>query len=113
LNSQDHGVNDHPELDAKLIRYADDFVLLCRPGRGRAMMERLKKQEQANRLTLNETKTRLVNFRSEPFRFFGFDFAWRRLLARPVQFLHRRALVRTISSWSFAADVWLVPIVLR
>ena len=24
LNSLDHGVNDHPELDAKLIRYADD-----------------------------------------------------------------------------------------
>ena len=36
------GVNDHPELDAKLIRYADDFVLMCRPGRSRAMMERLK-----------------------------------------------------------------------
>lgn len=78
LNSLDHGVNDHPELDAKLIRYADDFVLLCRPGQGAVMLERLKKYVQAKRLTLNETKTRLVNFRQEPFRFLGFDFTWRR-----------------------------------
>ena len=40
LNSLDHGVNDHPELDAKLIRYADDFVLLCRPGHGGAVRAR-------------------------------------------------------------------------
>lgn len=77
LNSLDHGVNDHPELDAKLIRYADDFVLLCRPGNGGAMLERLKKYVHAKRLTLNEAKTRLVNSQQESFRFLGFDFAWR------------------------------------
>jgi retron-type reverse transcriptase len=37
LNSFDHGVNDHPELGARLVRYADDFVLLCRPGDGPAL----------------------------------------------------------------------------
>lgn len=78
LNSLDHGVNDHPELDAKLIRYADDFVLLCRAGRGEAMLERLKNYLQAKRLTLNETKTRLVDTRRESFRFLGFEVAWRR-----------------------------------
>ena len=78
LNSLDHGVNDHPELDAKLIRYADDFVLLCRPGSGEAMLRRLEKYLQAKRLTLNEAKTRLVDFQQESFRFLGFDFAWRR-----------------------------------
>ena len=77
LNSLDHGVNDCLELDAKLIRYADDFVLLCRPGHGGAMLERLKRYVQAKRLTLNEAKTRLVNFQQESFRFLGFDFAWR------------------------------------
>jgi hypothetical protein len=29
-------------LDAKLVRYADEFVLLCRPGHGSALYERLK-----------------------------------------------------------------------
>ena len=88
LNSLDHGVNDHPELDAKLIRYADDFVLLCRPGDGEAMLERLKKYVQAKRLTLNEAKTRLVNFQQESFRFLGFDFAWRRSPRTGNRFVH-------------------------
>jgi group II intron reverse transcriptase/maturase len=78
LNSLDHGVNDHPELDAKLIRYADDFVLLCRPGGGGVMLERLKEYLRAKGLTLNEAKSRLVNSRQESFRFLGFDFAWQR-----------------------------------
>lgn len=88
LNSLDHGVNDHPELDAKLIRYADDFVLLCRPGRGGAMLERLKRYVAAKRLTLNEAKTRLVNFQRESFRFLGFDFAWRRSPRTGNRFVH-------------------------
>lgn len=88
LNSLDHGVNDHPELDAKLIRYADDFVLLCRPGDGGAMLERLKKYVQAKRLTLNEAKTRLVNFQQESFRFLGFVFAWRRSPRTGNRFVH-------------------------
>ncbi len=78
LNSLDHGVNDQPELDAKLIRYADDFVILCRPGRGAAMLERLKRYLHAKKLTLNETKTRLVDTRQESFRFLGFTLTWRR-----------------------------------
>jgi group II intron reverse transcriptase/maturase len=88
LNSLDHGVNDHPQLDAKLIRYADDFVLLCRSGQGAAMLERLKGYVQAKRLTLNETKTRLVNFRQEPFRFLGFDCTWRRSPRTGNHFVH-------------------------
>lgn len=88
LNSLDHGVNDHPELDAKLIRYADDFVLLCRPGGGGAMLERLKKYVHAKRLTLNEAKTRLVNSQQESFRFLGFDFAWRRSPRTGNRYVH-------------------------
>ena len=68
--------------------YADDFVLLCRPGDGGAMLERLKKYVQAKRLTLNEAKTRLVNFQQESFRFLGFDFAWRRSPRTGNRFVH-------------------------
>jgi group II intron reverse transcriptase/maturase len=77
LNSLDHGVNDHPELDAKLVRYADDFVLLCRPGHGMALYERLKVYLQHKGLTLNETKTRVLDVRRESFRFLGFEVSWR------------------------------------
>ena len=77
LNSLDHGVNDRPELDAKLVRYADDFVLLCRPGRGAALYQRLKSYLQAKGLRLNETKTRVLDVRRESFRFLGFEVSWR------------------------------------
>lgn len=80
LNSLDHGVNDRPELDAQLVRYADDFVLLCRPGHGPALSERLKVYLAAKGLTLNAAKTRVVDLRraGERFRFLGFVVSWRR-----------------------------------
>jgi group II intron reverse transcriptase/maturase len=59
---------------ARIINYADDFVICCRRGRGqeaeaamRSMMERLK-------LTVNETKTRLCRIPDETFDFLGYTF---------------------------------------
>jgi group II intron reverse transcriptase/maturase len=77
LNSLDHGVNEQPELDAKLVRYADDFVLLCRPGHGPALYARLKVYLHRKGLKLNETKTRVLDVRRESFRFLGFEVSWR------------------------------------
>jgi len=78
LDSLDHGVNDHPELDAKLVRYADDFVLLCRPGTAAALYARLKVYLQRKGLRLNEAKSRCVDVRQASFRFLGFNVSWRR-----------------------------------
>jgi hypothetical protein len=64
-------------LDAKLVRYADDFVLLCRPGHGPALFERLKVYLQRKGLRLNETKTRVIDVRQQSFRFLGFEVSWR------------------------------------
>lgn len=77
LNSLDHGVNGRSELDAKLVRYADDFVLLCRPGHGAALYRRLKVYLARKGLTLNERKTRVLDVRRESFRFLGFEVSWR------------------------------------
>lgn len=78
LNSLDHGVNDDPKLEAKLVRFADDFVLLCRPGHGVALYERLKVYLGCKGLKLNEAKTRVLDARRESFQFLGFQIAWRR-----------------------------------
>jgi group II intron reverse transcriptase/maturase len=85
LNSLDHGVNGQPELGAKLVRYADDFVLLCRPGDGPALYQRLQNYLQRKGLTLNPTKTRVLDVRRESFRFLGFEIDWRpsRTTGRP------------------------------
>jgi RNA-directed DNA polymerase len=63
LNGLDHAVNDNPELEAKLVRYADDFVLLTRPGRAAGLHGRLKVYLERKGLKLNAAKTRLLDAR--------------------------------------------------
>lgn len=78
LDRLDKEVNDRKELNARMVRYADDFVILSRPGQGPALLERLKRWLSARGLTLNETKTRLVDIRKEGIKFLGFSVSWRR-----------------------------------
>jgi group II intron reverse transcriptase/maturase len=78
LDRLDKEVNDRPELKARMVRYADDFVILSRVGQGQALLERLKRWLSARGLTLNEQKTRLVDIREEGVKFLGFSVSWRR-----------------------------------
>lgn len=78
LNRLDWQVNDRCELRPVLVRYADDFVILSRPGQGTELMVRLKGWLERNGLMLNETKTRLLDVRQEGFKFLGFGVNWRR-----------------------------------
>lgn len=60
-------------LQAQVVNYADDFVIMCRETADKALavtheiMRRLK-------LTLNEEKTRIVEAWHEPFDFLGYTF---------------------------------------
>lgn len=78
LNPLDWAVNERCEGQPVLVRYADDFVILSRPGQGPALRARLNRWLTAKGLTLNESKTRIVNFRQESFHFLGFTLSWRR-----------------------------------
>ncbi len=78
LNGLDHAVNDNPELEAKLVRYADDFVLLTRPGRAAGLHERLKVYLERKGLRLNAAKTRLLDARQESLQFLGFTIRWQK-----------------------------------
>jgi RNA-directed DNA polymerase len=78
LNPLDHGVNDQTFGQARMVRYADDFVIACRPGSGGGMLVRLKKWLPAKGLTLNEVKTRTVNIHAEGINFLGFNLTWRK-----------------------------------
>ena len=78
LNGLDWQVNERGELRPVLVRYADDFVLLSRPGQGPELQARLKRWLTHHGLTLNETKTRLLDVRAEGFKFLGFGVSWRR-----------------------------------
>jgi RNA-directed DNA polymerase len=59
-------------LGARMVRYADDMVILCRSGTKKPMavlQEILGKMD----LLLNETKTRVVDAHQEMFNFLGFE----------------------------------------
>ena len=78
LNALDWAVNNPQERgQPMLVRYADDFVILCEPGQGTGLVERLRKWLGARELKLNEEKTRKVHSR-EGFNFLGFTVRWQR-----------------------------------
>jgi RNA-directed DNA polymerase len=59
----------------EMVRYADDFVILCRTADEAARaLERVQAWTAANGLTLHPSKTRLVDARSEGFEFLGYHF---------------------------------------
>jgi RNA-directed DNA polymerase len=58
---------------ARLVNYADDFVVLCRQGAAEVLAQTRQWFQQMG-LTLNEQKTRLCNGRQEPFTFLGYTF---------------------------------------
>jgi RNA-directed DNA polymerase len=75
---------------AKIINYADDFVILSQ-GCAKEAMEWTKRVMERMRLTLNETKTRIVDAGKETYQFLGYTcgaqmhkkMGWKRITVRP------------------------------
>lgn len=58
-----------------MVRYADDFVILCRRAAdAETALELVRKWVSDNGLTLHPTKTRIVDSRTESFAFLGYEF---------------------------------------
>jgi RNA-directed DNA polymerase len=64
-------------LGARLVRYADDSVILCR-GNADRILKGVKRVLEDLGLTLNEEKTRVVDARQEMFQFLGFSIGMKR-----------------------------------
>ncbi len=77
LDGLDKAVNTGKQMKAVMVRYADDFVVLCRKGQGSEMLHRLKIWLERRELKLNEKKTRIVDFDREHLEFLGFRLTWR------------------------------------
>jgi RNA-directed DNA polymerase len=58
---------------ARLVNYADDFVVLCRSGAAEVLVQSRRWFTQMG-LTLNEQKTRVCDGRREAFTFLGYTF---------------------------------------
>ena len=59
-------------LGAEVVNYADDFVILCPPGRGAEAMAAMQHLMGKLGLTVNPKKTRLVMLPDERFDFLGY-----------------------------------------
>lgn len=72
LDPLDHLVAN---LGFQMVRYADDFVILCRTAKeARAALALVKTWVAEQGLTLHPTKTKIVNARDEGFDFLGYHF---------------------------------------
>jgi RNA-directed DNA polymerase len=86
LNPLDHHM---AELGFQMVRYADDFVILCRTPEeaGRALAE-VRQWVETHRLTLHPEKTHIVDSREQSFSFLGYSF--RGKLRFPRKKSHRK-----------------------
>jgi RNA-directed DNA polymerase len=77
VDTQWVGEKIQEKLGARLIRYADDVVILCRGNTGR-ILQRFKAVLDDLGLVVNEAKTRVVDAREESFSFLGFTIGLKR-----------------------------------
>lgn len=95
LNALDWAVNDAGVRGQPvLVRYADDFVILCAPGQGPALRQRLDRWLAAHGLRLNDTKTRVADSR-RGFDFLGFRVRWQRSRVSRKWYAHVEASPRS------------------
>ncbi len=60
-------------LRGRIVSYADDFVIMLKPGRGKPALETLNRVCTRLSLTLSEEKTRVVDATKDSFKFLGFE----------------------------------------
>jgi RNA-directed DNA polymerase len=65
--------NLQQRLGARIVRYADDIVILCRRNKSGKAMAVLRQILERLKLTLNEAKTKIVNAHEGKFDFLGFS----------------------------------------
>ena len=92
LNPLDHLLQ---EAGYAMVRYADDFVILCTTPEDADRALALVRQWVAdNELTLHPTKTRIVDARTDGFDFLGYHFGSKLRLPRPKSMKKFKAAVR-------------------
>lgn len=96
LNPLDHLL---AEAGHDLVRYADDFVILCRTREdAERALALVRSWTEDNGLTLHPTKTRIVDARTESFDFLGYRLQGELRLPRPKSLDKLKGTVREATS---------------
>ena len=100
-------------LQAKIVNYADDFVICCRRNAAQAM-EAMRSIMHRLNLTVNEEKTQLCRLPDESFDFLGYTFGRCYSTKTGFRFIGQRpskkkimAICRRISEWTSIRWCWL------
>ena len=103
-------------LEARIVNYADDFVICCKPGRADAARAQMQSMIERLKLTVNERKTRQCSLPAETFTFLGFTFgeqvSWRtgrRYLAPAPSRNKVRVICDKISELTNSRTTWRDP----
>jgi RNA-directed DNA polymerase len=79
----------------EMVRYADDFVILCRtPEEASRALELVRSWVEENGLTLHPTKTKVVDARTEGFDFLGYHFRGTKHWPRDKSMAKLKATIR-------------------
>lgn len=99
-------------FQAKIVTYADDFVICCR-GQAEQAMEAMRSMMQTLKLTVNEAKTHICRLPEESFDFLGYTFG-RCYSTQGVRYIGQRpsqkkiaAICRRISEWTTGQWCWI------
>lgn len=96
LDPLDHLMADQPGLE--MVRYADDFVILCRTQQqAQDALEQVRRWTARAGLTLHPDKTRLIDAATESFEFLGYRFDKGRRYARDKSKQKLRASIRALT----------------
>jgi RNA-directed DNA polymerase len=95
LNPLDHLMADR---GFELVRYADDFVVLCRRRTdAEAALQMITEWVDQAGLTLHPTKTKIVDSRVESFAFLGYSFRGDRIYPRRESLAKMKARIRELT----------------
>jgi RNA-directed DNA polymerase len=95
LNPLDHLMAD---LNYQMVRYADDFVILCRTAEeAQAALEEVQRWVTDNGLTLHPTKTQIVDSRETSFAFLGYCFRANLRFPREKSYAKLQARLRELT----------------
>jgi RNA-directed DNA polymerase len=95
LNPLDHEMADN---GFEMVRYADDFVVLCRSEfEAEVALQLITEWVEAAGLTLHPTKTKIVDSRSESFAFLGYSFRGDQIYPRRESLAKMKARLKELT----------------
>jgi RNA-directed DNA polymerase len=95
LNPLDHEMAEH---GFEMVRYADDFVVLCRSEfEAEVALQMITEWVEAAGLTLHPTKTKIVDSRRESFAFLGSSFRGDKIYPRRESLAKMKARIKELT----------------